>query len=157
MSLKTASCSCSWLHQPQSMLGWGFHSHECKRRSVINRPKADQPFEVAKRRTPAEARRIADKSHIQRGFPGGAVVKNTPTNVGDARDTGSISGSGRSPEEGNGSPVQYSYLGNPMDRGAWQAAVHGATKGRTRLSTHVYTQWTLVYSQNWATITHYQS
>ena len=91
------------------------------------------------------------------GFSGGSVVKCPPASAGDARDMGSISGSGRSPEEENGSPLQYSHLGNPMDRGAWQAAVHGATKSRTRLSTHVYTQWTLVYSQNWATITHYQS
>ena len=59
------------------------------------------------------------------GFPGGSVVKNHPVNVGD---TGSIPGSGRSPGEGNGSPFQYSCLGNPMDRGAWQAIAHGVTK-----------------------------
>ena len=47
---------------------------------------------------------------------------------------GSIPGSGRSPGEGNGNPLQYPCLGNPMDRGAWQAAVHGAAKSRTRLS-----------------------
>ena len=105
--------------------GMGFHSHECKSRSLIDQLKAHQPFEVAKRRSPGEARGIGDKSHIQRGFPGGAVVKNTPTNVGDARDTGSISGSGRSPGEGNGNPLQYSCLGNPMNRGACWATVHG--------------------------------
>ena len=55
------------------------------------------------------------------GFPGGTVVKT----CGDVRDTGSIPGSGRSPGEGNGSPLQYSYLRNPMDRGAWQATDHG--------------------------------
>ena len=49
------------------------------------------------------------------------MVKNLPANTGDA---GSIPGSGRSPGEGNGNPLQYSYLENPMDRGAWQAAVH---------------------------------
>ena len=54
------------------------------------------------------------------GFPGGSVVKNPPANVGDV---GSISGSGKSPGEGNGNPLQYSCLGNPMDRGAWQATV----------------------------------
>ena len=50
------------------------------------------------------------------GFPGGLVVKNPPAN---ARDAGSISGSGRSPGRGNGNPLQYSCLGNPLDRGAW--------------------------------------
>ena len=56
------------------------------------------------------------------GFPGGTVVKNIPAN---AWDEGSITGLGRSPEEGNGNPLQYSCLGNPMDRGAWWATVHG--------------------------------
>ena len=54
------------------------------------------------------------------------VVKNPPVNAGNVRDTGSIPGSGRSPGEGNDTPLQYSCLGNPMDRGAWQATVHGA-------------------------------
>ena len=51
------------------------------------------------------------------GFPGGTVVKNPPANAIDARDTGSISGSGRSPGRGHGNPLQYSYLENPVDRG----------------------------------------
>ena len=59
------------------------------------------------------------------GFPGGSLVKNLPANVGDA---GSIPGSERSLGERNGNPVQYSSLGNPTDRGAWQATVHGVTK-----------------------------
>ena len=54
------------------------------------------------------------------GFPGGSVVKDPPAN---ARDMGSIPGSGRSPGEGNDNPLQYSCLGNPMDRGAWRATV----------------------------------
>ena len=62
------------------------------------------------------------------------VVKNPPTNAIDIRDTGSIPGSGRSPGEGNGNPLQYSCLENPMDRGAWWATAHGVTKGQTRLS-----------------------
>ena len=49
-------------------------------------------------------------------------------------DLGSIPGSGRSSGKGNGSPLQYSYLENPMDRGAWQATVHGVAKSRIRLS-----------------------
>ena len=51
------------------------------------------------------------------GFPGGIVAKNLPANAGDARDVGSIPGLGRSPGEGNGNPLQYSCLGNPMYRG----------------------------------------
>ena len=56
------------------------------------------------------------------------------TNAGDAGHTGSVSGSERSPGEGNGNPAQYSCLENPMDRGAWWAAVHGVPKSQTRLS-----------------------
>ena len=59
------------------------------------------------------------------GFAGGFVVKNLPA---DAGDTGSIPGSGRSAGEGNGNPFQYSCLGNPKDRGACQATVHGVTR-----------------------------
>ena len=61
---------------------------------------------------------------VEKGFPGGAVVKNLPANVGDARDVGLIPGSERSPGEGNGNPLQYSCLENSMDRGAWWATVH---------------------------------
>ena len=57
------------------------------------------------------------------GFPSFSVVKNPPANGGGARDSGLIPGSRRSPGEGNGNPLQYSCLGNPMDRGAWQATV----------------------------------
>ena len=61
------------------------------------------------------------------GFPGDTMVKNLPASVtaGDIGDMGSISGSRRSPGEGNGNPFQYSCQRNPMDRGVWQAAVHG--------------------------------
>ena len=57
------------------------------------------------------------------GFPGGSVVKNPPAN---ARDAGSIPGSGRAPVKGN--PLRYSCLGNPMVRGAWQTAVCGVSE-----------------------------
>ena len=53
------------------------------------------------------------------------MVKNSPVNAGDIRDVGSISGSGRSPGERNGNPLQYSCLESSMDRGAWRATVHG--------------------------------
>ena len=56
------------------------------------------------------------------------MVKNRAANAGDAKDTGSIPGSGRSPGEGNDNPLQYSCLENPMDGGAWQATVHGVTE-----------------------------
>ena len=62
------------------------------------------------------------------GLPGCTVVKNLPANAGDAGDAGSIPGSGRSPGEGNGNPLQYSCLGNPMDRGARYATVQGVAK-----------------------------
>ena len=58
-------------------------------------------------------------------FPDGAMVKNPPANAGDARDTGLIPESGKSPRVGNSNLLQYSGLGNPMARGAWQATVHG--------------------------------
>ena len=68
------------------------------------------------------------------GFPGNSVVKNLPGNAGGKGDTGSIPGLGRSPGGGNGCPLQYSCLDNPMDRGAWWATVHGVIKIRTQLS-----------------------
>ena len=61
-------------------------------------------------------------------FHGGSVVKNLPVSAGDA---GSIPGSGRSPGEGNGNPLQIPCLETPMDRGAWWATVHGVAKNQT--------------------------
>ena len=63
------------------------------------------------------------------------MVKNLPTSAGDEEDLGLIPGSGRSPRVGNGNLLQYSGLGNPMDRGAWQAIVHEVTKNQTQMST----------------------
>ena len=65
------------------------------------------------------------------GFPGGSDVKESAHNAGDP---GLIPGSGRSPGEGNGNPLQYSCLENSMDRGAWWAIVHGITKSQAQLS-----------------------
>ena len=56
------------------------------------------------------------------------MVKNPPVNAGDARDMGSIPGSGSSPRVGTGNPLQYSHLENPMDRGAWSATVRHCQK-----------------------------
>ena len=63
-------------------------------------------------------------------FPGGSVVDSPPANAGDMS---SIPESGRSPGEGNGNPLQYSCLGNPMDREAWQVTIHGVSKSQLQL------------------------
>ena len=70
------------------------------------------------------------------GFPGGSEVKVSACSVGDL---GSIPGLGRSPGEGNGNPLQYSCLENPMDGGPWWATVHGVAKSRTRLRDFTFT------------------
>ena len=62
------------------------------------------------------------------------TIKKPPANAGDVRDMGSIPGSGRSSGERNGNPLQYSYLENPMGRGARWAIVHGVSKSQTQLS-----------------------
>ena len=67
----------------------------------------------------------------QKSFPLSPVGKESACNAGDP---GSIPGSGRSPEEGNGNPLQYSCLENPMDRRPWQATVHEGHKSQTQLS-----------------------
>ena len=74
---------------------------------------------------------IANTYIMPLGFPGGSDGNESSCNVGDL---GLIPGLGRSPGEGNGYPLQYSCLENPMDRGAWWATVHGVAKSQTRLS-----------------------
>ena len=64
------------------------------------------------------------------------MVKNPSANAGDARDAGSIPGSGKCPGGGHGNPLQYSCLDNPMNRGAWWATVHGVAKSQAQLSRH---------------------
>ena len=73
------------------------------------------------------------------GFPGGTIIKNPPSTVGDARHMSLIPGSGRSPGVGNGNMIQYSCLENPMDRGAWWAAVHRVAKSQTLLRNLAHT------------------
>ena len=68
-------------------------------------------------------------------FPGSSDGKESAYNAGDP---GSVSGLGKSPEEGNGNPLQYSCLENSMDRGAWWATVHGVAKSQTRLRNFHY-------------------
>ena len=87
------------------------------------------------------AHRKIVKTEARQRFPGGTVVKNLPANAGDARDTGLIPEWERSHGEGNGHPLQCSYLENSMDREAWQATVHEVAKSRTQLSAFWLTQW----------------
>ena len=70
------------------------------------------------------------------GFPGGSAGKKSACNAGDS---GSVPGLGRSPGEGTGDPLQYPCLENSMDRGAWQAIVHGITKSRIQLCDYIFT------------------
>ena len=72
-----------------------------------------------------EISNISETPLSERGFPAGSMVKNLLTNAGDS---GSVPVSGKSPEEGNGNSLQYSYLENITERGAWWATVHGVTK-----------------------------
>ena len=82
--------------------------------------------------------------HVK-GLPQWFNTKESTDNAGDAGDMGLILGLGRSPGEGNGNPLQYYCLENPMDRVAWRATVHGVTKSRaqwsacTRANTHTHT------------------
>ena len=83
---------------------------------------------------------IGEWCGLFQGFPGGSVVKNPLPSAGDAGDTGSTPGSGRSPGVGNGNPCQYPCLENFMDKGVWQAAIHEVAKSWTQLSTHTQTK-----------------
>ena len=76
-------------------------------------------------------RQFLNNAVLSVGFSGGSVVKNPLANAGDM---GSIPGWGRSPGEGNDHLLQYSCLGNPLDRGAWQATVHGIAKSQMQPS-----------------------
>ena len=75
------------------------------------------------------------KFKIHLGLPDGTVVKNLPANARDTKEAGSIPGLGRSPGEENGNPPLFPCLENSMDRGGWQAVVHGTAKSLIHLST----------------------
>ena len=90
-------------------------------------PLAPPAWTEKGRRTEPSWKRLIVKG----GFLGGSAVKNPPANAGDVE---SIPGLGKSPGGGNGNPLQYSCLGNPTDRGAWQDTVHRVAKSRIQLS-----------------------
>ena len=88
--------------------------------------------------------------YIYIGFPGGSVVKNLPAKAGERGNSGLIPEPGRYPRVRNGNSLQYSRLENSMDRGAWQATVHGAAKSwtqlkRLRMYTHTYLFFYFLY------------
>ena len=84
---------------------------------------------------------LTASSHVM-GFPGDSEVKASASNVGDP---GSILGLGRCPGEGNGKPLQYSCLENPMDGEAWWATMHGVAESQTRLSNFIFSHVTVTY------------
>ena len=83
------------------------------------------------------------------GFPGGSISKESACSAGDQ---GLIPGSGRSPGEGNGKPLQYSCLESPMDKGAWWAILHGVAKSQTRLRDFTSLYELFVYFGNYALV-----
>ena len=101
----------------------------CLRFALIYATGIDQWFSVQGDFSPRK--HLATSEGDFWASPGGSVVKESTCNTGGPCST---PGSGRFPGEGNGNPFQYSCLENPMDRGAWQATVHGIPKSRTRLS-----------------------
>ena len=111
-----------WAHVPQLL------KPECPRACVLQQEKPSQWEE-------AWAPQLENRPHSP-CFPGDLEGKASAWNAGDP---GSIPESGRSPGEGNGNPLQYSCLENPMDGGAWEAAVHGVAKSQTWLSDFTFT------------------
>ena len=86
------------------------------------------------------------------GFAGGSDDKESAYNTGD---TGLIPGSGRSPREGNGNPLQYSFLDNTMDRGAWRATIYGVTKSRHNWGTNTHAHTHSLFLVSVQNISHY--
>ena len=84
-------------------------------------------------------------------FPGDSAIKTLPAKAGDIGDSGLIPGWGRSPGGGNGNPLQYSCLENPMDRGSWWAIVHGSQRVRRDLApehTHMHSTYANMSNTN---------
>ena len=141
---------------PQAVLSFTLH---CLEQTLWRKMRTQKNIWVFLRwwehMNPHQRRHWFGCSSWRSGLPSGVVVKkkkNPPANVGDVRYPGSIPGSGRSLGEGNGNLLQYSCLGNPMDRGAWWATVHWVTESQTWLST-TYTQWR---SEEWSVLDIYE-
>ena len=101
--------------------------------------KSQMPREGKDQASRREDSRKSGKIMEYKGFPGATEVKNPPADAADVGEEGPILGLGRSPGGGNSNLLQYSCLGNPTDRGAWRATVHGVAKSRTRRSMHAST------------------
>ena len=112
--------------------------------SCLENPMDRGAWEAAVHGVAKSQTRLSDFTFFFKGCLGGASDKNPPANAGDIRDLGSIPGWWRSPGEGNGNPLQYSCLENPMDREAWQATVHGVTKSWAWLSDTTFSKSTLL-------------
>ena len=85
-------------------------------------------MEKLHRKRASQSKFLRQNLKVDRASQATLVVKNLPASAGDVRDAGSIPGSGRSPGGGNGTPLRYSCLENPRDRGAWGATVHRVTE-----------------------------
>ena len=116
---------CSKLREPNSVIGKALRTAEQRHGQNPSWMTSHCP-EVHNSKTSIQPRRASQEP---------LVVKNPPTNAGDAGDMGSNHGWGRSTGGRNGNLFQYSCLENSMDRGAWQATVHGTAKSWTQLST----------------------
>ena len=110
---------CKVNQSSKNHLGGGFNNINVKLFLFSTRPKKWRKIQIK--------RYLGIKRYLRNiwGFPGGSEGKVSACNAGDP---GLIPGLGRSPEEGNGNPLQHSCLENPMDRGAWRATVHGVTR-----------------------------
>ena len=119
---------------PSSLLPSGLRSEDhCSGRHMCHRKGLIHLMTKSKRkpRTPLSA--LIPTFHLLGDSHVAIVVKNPPANAKDIRDLGSIPGLGRSPGGRHGNPLQYSCLENPVDRGAWQAAIHRVAKSRARM------------------------
>ena len=130
--LKVGSLSLANHGQSLPLLGWNGHREETVWPRAVRTPLLHMSLLLPGTQHQGKGRGLncdtpkdISKSNPWWAFPRGSVVKNLPANAGDR---GLIPGLGRSPGGGNGNSLQYSCLGNPMDRGAWWATVHGVTK-----------------------------
>ena len=125
------ACGCRWPWQVESSWSSDWTHVSCIGRQILNHWTTREVLSYMS---------WFPSTYQALGISGGSDNKESACN---AEDPGSIPGSGRSPGEGNDSPLQYSCLENPMDRGAWRASVHGVPKSRTLLSDyhiHTYTR-----------------